>query len=408
VTPKRNNDSSVTALSPGGVLNIDCDVRVLFIVLVLVGIGASLVASSSSFFAERVFEDHFALMRRHVARAAIALIVMVVAINIDYRVYRKLSPAFLLMAVIMLFGLFVFGTAIRNSPRWYAIPKLNATLQPSEFARLALIFFLAFWITQRGKEFALFKRGFLPAMIAVGLVVAAIAATPNYGTAIATLMIALVMLYVGGARIIHLLGVVAGGIVMAAIGILSKDYVRDRVMTFFNRGGGATDDNWQVYQSLVGLGSGGVMGVGLGNSQQQLSWLPDSYTDFIFSVLGEEMGLVGTMVVSSLFLLLVLRALKISRNCNDRFGELLVIGLGTSVFVYAALNMMVVTGLFPVTGLPLPFLSYGGSALVVNAFAMGVMLNVSKPRTARGSDARRTRARRAAGPRRRRTTVGMA
>jgi cell division protein FtsW len=202
--------------------------------------------------------------------------------------------------------------------------------------------------------------------------------------------------------------VVAGGVVMAAIGILSKDYVRERVLTFFNHDGGATGDNWQVYQSLVGLGSGGLVGVGLGNSQQQLSWLPDSYTDFIFSVLGEELGLLGTMVVSSLFLLLVLRALKISRNCNDRFGELLVIGLGTSVFVYAALNMMVVTGLFPVTGLPLPFLSYGGSALVVNAFAMGVLLNVSKPRTARESEPRRRRTRAAARPRRRRTTVGMA
>jgi cell division protein FtsW len=180
--------------------------------------------------------------------------------------------------------------------------------------------------------------------------------------------------------------------------------VRDRIAAFVNHSEGVTEQNWQVYQSLVGLGSGGLFGVGLGNSQQQLSWLPDSYTDFIFSVLGEELGLVGTMVVSALFLLLILRSLKISRSCSDRFGELLVIGLGASIFVYAMLNMLVVTGMFPVTGLPLPFLSYGGSALVVNAFAMGVLLNVSKVKTGRGAGARAARGARPA----RRTRRSMA
>lgn len=400
MTPRRKTDAAI-----GSVLNIDCDVRVLFIVLVLVGVGASLVASSSSFFAGHVFEDQFTLMRRHVTRAAIALFVLVLAIKIDYRVYRKLTPMFFLMGVTLLLGLFVFGNTIRETSRWYAIPRLNATLQPAEFARLALVFFLAYWMTKRGNEFTDFKRGFLPALIAIGVVVATIAATPNYGTAIATLSIALVMLYVGGARLLHLAGLAASGVAMAAVGVLSKDYVRERVVEFFHRSDAVTEQNWQVYQSLVGLGSGGVVGVGLGNSQQQLSWLPDSYTDFIFSVLGEELGLVGTLFVSALFLLLVLRALKISRNCNDRFGELLVIGLGTSVFVYAMLNMMVVTGLFPVTGLPLPFLSYGGSALVVNAFAMGVLLNISKPRTKR-KDARESSSL-SPGYRRRRATVGV-
>ena len=290
------------------------------------------------------------------------------------------APMLLLMGVTLLLGLFVFGQTIRETARWYAIPKLNATLQPSEFARIALVLFLAYWITKRGKEFQDFKRGFLPAVVAIAAVVGTVAATPNYGTATATLIISLIILYIGGARLTHLAGLAGTGLVLAGIRVLNEGYVRDRIVAFFSRSDSLTEQNWQVYQSLVGLGSGGLFGRGLGNSQQQLSWLPDSYTDFIFAVLGEELGLAGTILVSGLFLLLVLRAFKISRNCNDRFGELLVVGLGSSIFVYATLNMFVVTGLFPVTGLPLPFLSYGGSALVVNAFAMGVLLNVSRSR----------------------------
>jgi len=401
MTPKKANAANSTARSR---LCIDCDVRVLVIVLLLIGVGASLVASSSSFFAGGAFEDHFALMRRHVTRSAIALVVLVLAISVDYRIYRKLSPMFLMMGITLLLGLFVYGKTIRETARWYAIPRLDATLQPAELARVALVFFLAYWITKRGREFTDFKRGFLPAAIAVALVVGIIAATPNYGTATATLSIALIMLFLGGARIKHLAGFVGGGVLLAVIPVLSVGYVRERIVAFFHRGDAVTEQNWQVFQSLVGFGSGGLFGVGIGNGQQQLNWLPDSYTDFIFSVVGEELGLVGTMLVSGLFALLVLRALKISRNCNDTFGEMLVVGLGSSIFVYALLNMFVATGLFPVTGLPLPFLSYGGSALVVNAFAMGVLLNVSKKRPGRRAVADRERrskaARPAPGPRR--------
>ena len=150
---------------------------------------------------------------------------------------------------------------------------------------------------------------------------------------------------------------------------------------------------WQAHQSLISLGSGGVFGIGFGGSRQKLDWLPDSHTDFIFSILGEEAGFVGTFVVSLLLLLLVARALKISTRTGDRFGEILVVGVACSIFVYAALNMLVATRLVPVTGLPLPFMSYGGSALVVNMFSVGVVLNVSKKAAARGANYARRRQR---------------
>jgi cell division protein FtsW len=256
-------------------------------------------------------------------------------------------------------------------------------LQPSEVARMSLVFFLAWWIARTGKYMSDFKRGFLPAAIATCTVVGLVAATPNYGSALATMVIALTMLFVGGSRIHHLAGSLAVIGAAGALALWKAEYVRQRVFAFLNPDEGATAANWQIQQSLIGLGSGGVLGRGLGESSQKLSWLPDSYTDFIFSILGEEMGLVGTMLVSSMFLLLVLRALKVSRRCSDTYGEMLVIGIGCSIFWYAMLNMYVATGMFPVTGLPLPFLSYGGSALVVNAFAVGVLLNVSRHRSER-------------------------
>jgi cell division protein FtsW len=158
----------------------------------------------------------------------------------------------------------------------------------------------------------------------------------------------------------------------------SDPRTRERIMAFFNKDEELQAANWQANQSLIALGSGGLLGAGFGGSRQKLSWLPDSHTDFIFSILGEEAGLAGTLLVSFLFLLLILRALKLSRQCGDTFGEILVMGLGCSVFVYAGLNMAIATGVLPVTGLPLPFMSYGGSALVVNAVSVGILLNISK------------------------------
>jgi cell division protein FtsW len=377
-------------------LNIDCDCRVLLITLVFIGIGASLVASSSSFSAGEMFKDQFALMRKHMFKVALALVAMILAINIDYRLYRKVSPMFLLLGVGMLVGLFLVPGSIRETERWYYSTKLQMALQPAEVARMALVFFLAWWISRAGKQLSDFKRGFLPPIVAICIVAGLVAATPNYGSALATLVIALTVLFVGGAKLKHLAGFV-GVTACAAVTALSQaDYAQARITAFLHQSSATSGVNWQIDQSLIGLGSGGLLGRGLGESAQKLSWLPDSYTDFIFSILGEETGLIGTMLVSSMFLLLVLRALKISRRCSDTYGQMLVVGIGCSIFWYAVLNMYVATGMFPVTGLPLPFLSYGGSALVVNAFAIGVLLNVSRRRSER--TARNARVRRRMAP----------
>ena len=183
VTPRKNQDER----GKKRVLNIDCDCRILLITLVFIGIGASLVASSSSFFAGELFEDHFALMRKHLFKIAVALVAMVVAINIDYRIYRRISPMFLLVGVGMLVGLFFLPGSIRETDRWYYSAKLQMALQPSEVARMALVFFLAWWIGRTGKQMSDFRRGFLPPLVVTCVVVGLVAATPNYGSALATL-----------------------------------------------------------------------------------------------------------------------------------------------------------------------------------------------------------------------------
>jgi cell division protein FtsW len=372
---------------------LECDRRTLLVVVALTAVGASLVGSSSSYFSAAEFSDPYFLLKKHLVRIVVAFLFLVLAIRIDYRLYRRIAPAVLGVAVVTLVGLFVFGQVIRGAQSSYAIKSLGMSVQPSEAARLALVLFLAYWISRKGSQIEDLVHGYLPAVGAMLVVIGLVAVQGDNGTALATTIIALIVLFLGGAKISHL-GATTGALVVAAVvRVLTTPYVRDRIFAYFHKGEHLADMNWQVYQSLISFGSGGVFGIGLGGSRQKLDWLPDSHTDFVFSILGEEMGLVGTLAVSLLFLLLALRALKISTRSADTFGEMLVIGIASSVFVYASLNMLVATGFVPVTGLPLPFLSYGGSALVVNAFSIGVLLNVSKKNSTRGVNFMRRRRR---------------
>ncbi len=376
---------------------LECDRRTLLIVFVLTVVGASLVASSSSYFSAEAYMDPYFLLRKHLERMVIALLFMVLAMRIDYRVYRRIAPAVLGVAVVTLVGLFAVGRVVRGAQSWFSLgPSASPSSLPSSRVSRWCYSSPGGWRAS-GPRIEELKRGYLPAAGATLLVVGLIAAQRDIGTALATTVIAFIVLFVGGARIVHLAATAGCLLVVATVRVLSAPYIRDRFMGYFNRGDDIANVNWQAHQSLISLGSGGIFGVGFGASRQKLAWLPDSHTDFIFSILGEETGLAGTVVVSLLFLLLALRALKISTRSGDSFGEMLVLGLASSVFVYAALNMLVATGLFPVTGLPLPFISYGGSALVVNAISIGVLLNVSRKTSNRGVNFLRRRQRAALG-----------
>lgn len=363
-------------IAAGGI-GPDYDRRVIITYVVLAATGVWLVASSSSFFSAAKYDDPYLLMKRHLLRLAVAAVFLLITMRIDYRFYRRIATPCMALALIMLLGLFLFGQAIRSSQRWYHLGALRMTLQPAEPARVALVVFLAHWVAKKKKELEDGVRGFLPPVVVVSAMAGLVALQPNYGSACATVLVALVVLYVGGARLRHLTAFSCFFASVLAAELWRRPYLHERMVAFFHRSKELLESNWQLYQSLLGLGTGGIWGSGFGASKQKLSWLPDSHTDFIFSILGEETGFIGAFALSLLFLLLALRALKIARSCGDLFGELLAIGLGGGVYIYAALNMMVATGLLPVAGLPLPMISYGGSALVANSVSIGILLNVS-------------------------------
>ena len=351
------------------------DQAILVLTLALTLLGLGMVFSASHELARTRYDDAFFFLRRQLIRAVIGVVLLLVASNIDYRVWRRWARLGLLLAVVGLTVVFAFN-AVRGARGWVRI--MGATLQPVEFARLALVAFLASEIARRGDAMQSFRAGFAPLAVAVGIVLALVLKQPDFGSAMALSLVAFTLFYVGGARWRHLLGsgaVLLGGAILLALG---RPHVRTRILGYLQPGAHAASDAYQSLQSVLSIGSGGPFGRGLGRGFASYGYVPDPHTDFIFAVMGEELGFVGCAVVLVLFLLLVGRAVRVARGLEDPFGRLLAVGIGMSLFWYAALNLLVATRLFPVTGLPLPLVSYGGSSLVSQLFALGVLRNLAR------------------------------
>lgn len=351
------------------------DQAILVLTLALTLLGLGMVFSASHELARTRYDDAFFFLRRQMIRAVIGVVLLLVASNIDYRVWRRWARLGLLLAVVGLTVVFAFN-AVRGARGWVRI--MGATLQPVEFARLALVAFLAAEISRRGDAMRSFRAGFAPLAAAVGVVLALVLKQPDFGSAMALSLVAFTLFYVGGARWRHLLGsgaVLMGGAILLALG---RPHVRTRILGYLQPGAHAASDAYQSLQSVLSIGSGGPFGRGLGRGFAAYGYVPDPHTDFIFAVMGEELGFVGCAVVLVLFLFLVGRAVRVARGLEDPFGRLLAVGIGMSLFWYAALNLLVATRLFPVTGLPLPLVSYGGSSLVSQLFALGVLRNLAR------------------------------
>jgi cell division protein FtsW len=250
--------------------------------------------------------------------------------------------------------------------------------QPSELAKYTLIFYLAGNLTKPDIDPENFVDGLLPQLILIGAVVLGVAMEPDLGTALAIATVALVMLFVSGAKLGHLFFVVFGAVLSAVSMLWRVAYQRGRVESFVESIFGNAEPAWQVRQSLIALGNGGVFGIGLGQSKQKLLFLPDPFTDFIMAIVGEELGLIGTLTVVLLFFIVIWRGFHIAHRAPDRAGKLTAIGITSAIGLYAFVNTGVVTHILPTTGIPLPFVSYGGSALMMNLFGIGVLLNISQ------------------------------
>jgi cell division protein FtsW len=356
---------------------VRCDRSLIWITAVLVLVGMLTVYTASVSIAERSFGGTSVFMRRNVLRTALGLVAMLVAYNIDYRAYRKHARRALFGAIGLLMLTLVFADPVRGMKGFWLM------FQPSELAKLGLVVYLADVLARKQNSLDDFFRGVAPwlalALGTIGLVVL----QPDYGSALGLVCLVSIMLFLGGVRIRHLLAL--AGVAAIGVSILARHvgYISDRVAVWkptFDlslEGLDLRGAAYQIYQSLVALGSGGLVGRGVGASLQR-AFIPDSHTDFAFSIWGEELGLIGTVGLVFVFALLMVRGLRIAKRAPDLYGTLLASGLTAMVSAYAVINIAVVTALVPTTGLPLPFVSYGGSSLMVNMAAVGILLNMSK------------------------------
>lgn len=356
----------------------EIDLTLLTTVMVLLLFSIFFIYTASSVRAERLYEDSAFFLKRQLIRVAIALVIMFFIVRVDYhRVLSYSPPAYWLALALLVFLLFAPESwMIRGSRRWIMLGPLQ--FQPSELAKYTLIFYLAGNLTKPDIDPENFVDGLLPQLILIGAVVLGVALEPDLGTALAIAITALIMLFVAGAKLGHLFFLVFGAVLSAVSMLWRVAYQRGRVETFIGSMFGDAEPAWQVRQSLISLGNGGVFGVGLGQSKQKLLFLPDPFTDFIMAIVGEELGLLGTLMVILLFFIIIWRGFHIAHRAPDRAGKLTAIGVTSAIGLYALVNTGVVTHLLPTTGIPLPFVSYGGSALMMNLFGIGVLLNISQ------------------------------
>ena len=356
---------------------VRCDRSLIWITLVLVLVGMLTVYTASVSIAERSFGGTSVFLRRNVLRTALGLIAMLVAYNVDYRAYRKHARKALFAAFGLLALTLVFADPVRGMKGFWLM------FQPSELAKLALVVYLADVLARKQENLDDFFRGVAPWLgLALGTIMLVVL-QPDYGSALGMVCLVSVMLFLGGVRFRHLLGL--AGVAAIGVSILARhvDYIAARVavwkptLDLSLEGLDLRGAAYQIYQSLVALGSGGLFGRGVGASLQR-AFIPDSHTDFAFSIWGEELGLVGTVGLVFVFALLMVRGLRIAKRAPDLYGTLLASGLTAMITTYAVINIAVVTALVPTTGLPLPFVSYGGSSLFVSMAAVGILLNMSK------------------------------
>jgi cell division protein FtsW len=354
-------------------------------IALLVAFGLVMIYSASSVTAYAEHLDPAYYVKRQFLWLLVGCAVGYGAYRIDCMLLRRFAPYIFVAGMLGLLLVFVphVGIRVNGVHRWIGFHSF--TVQPSEFAKLSLVIFLAAWISGREPRIDVtkFVSGLAPTLVPIVVMSGLVLKEPDLGTASLLVMTAFIVLFAGGARIPHLLAVVVAMLPPIAIEMLHNTMWRARLFAFLNPWRDPENTGFHIIQSLYALGSGGLHGVGLGASREKFFYLPEQYTDFIFSVLGEEAGLIGALAVVFLFVVLAFRSIRIALAARDSFGFLLAIGCCAIIVVQAFVNIGVVTSSWPVTGVPLPFISFGGSALVVDLVAAALILNVGRHRRVR-------------------------
>ncbi len=344
--------------------------------LLIVGLLAVYSASFAVGYLE--FGDTNYFVARQAIFALVGMGVLVLFMRLDYRRLRALSVPMMLLALAGLLAVLIPGLGVERNgaSRWLDLGPLS--VQPSEFAKLALIVYISAWLASRGSHISNFSLGFIPFVLMVGLVGGLIISEPDMGTTIIILLTAGTLFFVAGAPLTHLgLLMAAGGFISWAI-ILSKDYQLDRLTSFVSPEADPQGSGFQIIQLLIALGSGGAAGLGWGASRQKFYYVPAAHTDGVFAILGEELGFIGLLAILSLFAFLIYRGLRVTMRSRDQFAQLLAIGIVSWIAYQTLINIGGITRTIPLTGVPLPFLSYGGSSLIALMAAVGILLNLSR------------------------------
>ncbi len=354
------------------------DLWLFGLVLALVSLGVVMVYSASAIIAADRFGDPLFFLKKQLFWAVLGMGCLWGAMMLDYRRLERLVVPLLVVSIVLLVLVLVppFGQAINGTRRWFRVGSLS--FQPVELAKFSLVLYLASFLTRRQEFVRSFGQGLLPLLMVAGLMAGLTIAQPDLGNSVALVLLTLALTYLAGARVTHMLGIGAAALPVVALLIAMKPYRWRRMVAFVNPWDDAQGAGFQIIQSFLALGSGGWLGQGLGESKQKLFYLPEPYTDFIFAIIGEELGLIGAACVVALFALVIWRGLRVGLRAPDAFGTYLALGLTLLLATQTLVNLAVVMGALPTKGLPLPFVSFGGSALLMTMFSTGVLLNISQ------------------------------
>jgi cell division protein FtsW len=378
-----------TTASPRATKRVAMDHSLLIITIVLALVGLVMVFSASAVVAGNRFHDPGYFLKRQLAWLAFGFLLLHLASHVDYVWWKRLSIPLLGLTVVLLVMVLIpsLGVSAKGARRWLRLGPIS--VQPAEIAKLVAVMYLAAYLAKKEDRLTGFLSGLAPALLVIGVLGGLVLLEPDLGTVVVMGLVAIGLLFLGGARLSHLLSLGLCAVPAVLVLVLSSSYRRQRLMTFLAPWKDASDAGFQITQSFLAFGSGGLFGVGLGEGKQKLFFLPEAHTDFVLALVGEELGLVGTGVIILLFALFAIRGFQVAARARMSFGRYLGMGITLLIGVQALINACVVTGLVPTKGLTLPFVSYGGSSLVTCMFGVGILLNISRDRQTGREDAGR-------------------
>lgn len=352
------------------------DVKLLFAVLFLVGIGIVMVYSASSALALKKFGSDFYFLKRQAIFSLLGILALVSFSHIPFRLYRSLTYPILFIAIGLLIAVKVpdLGISVNGSLRWLRLGPV--TFQPVEAARLALIVFMAYSLSKKQDTLQYFSIGFVPHVILLVVFAVPLLLQPDFGSVVIFGMLMWLMMFVAGVRVRHLLSALIIMLPLVYFLMMSAKYRIDRLISFLDPWQYSSDEGYQIIHSLMAFGTGGLWGAGIGKGYQKLFYLPEPHTDFIFAVIGEELGFLGVLFILGLYTMVIWRGICIACRCQDNFGMLVAAGITIAIGLQVSINMGVALGLLPTKGLTLPFLSYGGTSLLLNMASIGILMNI--------------------------------